>query len=264
MRVSRRRSRKADPLASPAAVRDVCQRLRERMPDLIPAQERQLLRFLYAVRHVERHPATDTKRGRPARWPREQLLKAAGELRSILDRETSGRVSVNSFTGQYLPILHFPADVAQVLSEGGVNLSEAAQLARLTAQRLNCTLAEARQRRRELLQGHLAVQGSQTRLRARVKAMLGEIKGNEVSSEAMATVLAKADELLEVDPSDSRHIFWEEMKRIFFAMREIEPEDLNEEVLSQLMDAVDELSNALNRVEQIRAKRLKKSENLVV
>jgi hypothetical protein len=192
------------------------------------------------------------------------ILKATGELRTILDRETSGRVSVSSFTGQYLPILHFPADVAQVLAEGGVNLSEAAQLARLTPERLNCTPAEARQQRRELLQAHLAVQGSQTRLRARVKEMLGEAENEVISSEAMATVLAKADELLEVDPSDSRHVFWEEMKRIFFAMREIEPEDLNEEVMSQLMDAVDELSNALNRVEQLRAKRLKKAGNLVV
>jgi hypothetical protein len=264
MRAARRRHRKADPLASPAAVHDVCERLRERLPDLIPSRERDLRRFLDAVRHVERHPATDTKRGRPARWPREQLLKAAGELRSILDRETSGRVSVNSFTGQYLPILHFPPDVAQALTEGRVNLSEAAQLARLTAERLGCTLAEARQSRREVLQAHLAVQGSQTRLRARVKEMLGESKNEEISSEAMATVLAKADELLEVDPSDSRHIFWEEMKRIFFAMREIEPEDLNEEVMKQLMNAVDELSNALYRVEQLRAKRLGRSENLVV
>jgi hypothetical protein len=264
MRAARRRSRKADPLASLAAVREVCQRLHARMPDLIPAQERQLLRFLYAVRHVERHPATDTKRGRPARWPREVLLKAARELRSILECETSGRVSVNSFTGQYLPILHFPADVAQALAGGGVNLSEAAQLARLTPERLNYTPTEARQCRHEVLQAHLAVQGSQTRLRARVKEMLGEAKNEEISSEAMATVLAKADELLEVDPSDSRHVFWEEMKRIFFAMREIEPEDLNEEVMSQLMDAVDELSNALNRVEQLRAKRLKKAGNIVV
>ncbi len=101
-------------------------------------------------------------------------------------------------------------------------MSEAAQLARLTPERLSCTLAEARQYRREVLQAHLAVQGSQTRLRARVKEMLDEAKSEEVSSEAMGTVLAKADELLEVYPSDSRHIFWEEMKRIFFATREIE------------------------------------------
>jgi hypothetical protein len=149
--------------------------------------------------------------------------------------------------------------VAQALTEGRVNLSEAAQLARLTPERLNCTATEARQIRRELLQAHLTVQGSQTRVRARVKEMVGEAKNEEISSEAMATVLAKADELLEVDPSDSWHVFWEEMKQIFFAMKEIEPEDLNEEVRKYLMDAVDELSNALYRVEQFRAKRLKKA-----
>lgn len=70
--------------------------------------------------------------------------------------------------------------------------------------------------------------------------------------------------MLEVDPSDSRHIFWEKMKRIFFAMREIETEDLNEEVLVQLMHAVNKLSKVLNKVEQIRAKRLKKKEDLAV
>jgi hypothetical protein len=225
------------------------------MPDLIPAQERQLLRFLYAMRHVERHPATDTKRGRPARWPREQLLKAASELRSILERETSGRVSVNSFTGQYLPILYFPADVAQALAEGSVNLSEAAQLARLTAERLNCTPAEARQHRRELLQGHLAVQGSQTRLRARVKEMLGETTAPEVSTESMSAVVSRVDEMLEIDPADTRHMFWEEMKRLFFAMREIEPDDLDEGMMDDFLAAMDEVSNVLGRIEKRRRER---------
>ncbi|MBC7930576.1 MAG: hypothetical protein H7Z38_08400 [Rubrivivax sp.] len=222
------------------------------------------MRFLYAVRHVERHPATDTKRGRPARWPRELLLKATAELRFILLRETSGRVSVNSFIGQYLPILHFPPDVSQSLCDGSLNLSEAAQLARLTPERLACSPGEARQRRREALQAHLAAQGSQTRLRSRVKEMLGEANNDEITSETMTAVLAKADELLEVDPSDSRHIFWEEMKRIFFAMREIEPQDLEEGVLTNLMSAVDELSNALGRIEKLRAKRQKKAGSFLV
>jgi len=53
--------------------------------------------FLYAVRHVERQPVTDTQRGRPSRWPREELIKVAGQLRSILERETQSRVSLNSF-----------------------------------------------------------------------------------------------------------------------------------------------------------------------
>jgi hypothetical protein len=77
-------------------VRLVCRRLRERMPDIIPNSERHLERFLYAVRHVGRRPATDTKRGRPSRWPREKLIEAASHLRAVLDRETGGRISPGS------------------------------------------------------------------------------------------------------------------------------------------------------------------------
>ncbi|HXG68806.1 MAG TPA: hypothetical protein VNO70_27155, partial [Blastocatellia bacterium] len=78
--------------------------------------EKELLSFQYAVRHVERRPATDTRRGRLGRWPREKLLEAARQLRGILQRETSGRVSLNSFIGQYLQVLHFPADVLEALA----------------------------------------------------------------------------------------------------------------------------------------------------
>ena len=86
-------------------------------------------------------------------------------------------------------------------------------------ERLKCLPGKARARRGEVIRQHLAVQGSQTRLRARVKEMLGELKESEVSSEGMAAVVARVDELLEVDPTDTRHMFWEEMKRLFFAMR---------------------------------------------
>jgi hypothetical protein len=127
------------------------------MPDIIPASEKQLSRFLFAVRHVEPRPATDTRRGRPPRWPREKLVEAAGLLRSILDRETSGRVSLNSFTGQYLLLLQFPSDVTDALSGGSLNLPEAAQLACLTPERLNCTSRETLARRADVLRQHLAV-----------------------------------------------------------------------------------------------------------
>src|SRR5829696_645268 len=99
MRATRRRQRTPDPLAQPEAVRAICEELRSRMPGVISHSVRQLVRFLYAVRHVERRPATDTKRGRPSRWRREDLVKAASHLRDILERETSGRVSLNSFIG---------------------------------------------------------------------------------------------------------------------------------------------------------------------
>jgi len=234
------------------------------MPDLIPTSEKQLVRFLYAVRHVERRPATDTKRGRPARWPREKLLEAAATLRGLLERETQGRVSLNSFIGQYLPLLEFPTDVAEALSSGQVNLLEASQLARLTPERMSCSAQAARTRRVELLKHHLAVQGSQTRLRARVKELLGETDAQAVSSENMSQIVGHVDELLEIDPQDARHLFWEEMKRIFYAMREVRLEDLDEEAMEEFMAAMDGVSNVLYRIEKRRKSREVKIEKLTI
>ncbi len=262
MRATRRRPRTPDPLASPDAVRLICQNLRERLPETIPKTEKDLLCFLNAVRHIERRPATDTKRGRPSHWSREDLMKAAGVLRGILERETSGRVSLSSFVAQYLPLLHFPTDVAEALSSGEINLQEAAQLARLTPQRLDCAPAQARSTRREVLQAHLRMRGSQNGLRARVKEILGETV--KVSSEGMTQVIAKADELLEIDPADQRHIFYEEMKRLFYAMRDIEPEDIDDAGLEAFMRAADELSNVLYVFELKRRQREKKTRKISI
>jgi hypothetical protein len=261
MRAARRRLRSSDPLADPSAVRAVGHRLRERLPALIPTSEKGLMRFLYAVRHVERRPATDTRRGRPGRWPREELLIAAGQLRGILERETGGRVSLNSFIGQYLPILEFPSDVTDSLVSGQLNLQEAAQLARLTPEKLNCSPRAARELRADLLKSHLAMQGSQTLLRERVKELLGESKQPEVS-EGLASVVIKVDELLEVDPSDARHMFWEEMKRLFFAMREIKPEDLDEETMTDFLHSMDGVSNVLYRIKKRRHARHQHAQKL--
>ena len=257
MRATRRRHRNPDPLTSPELVRAICNELRARLPSVIPASEKELLRFLYSVRHVERHPASDTTRGRPSRWRREDLTSAASQLRGILERETQGRVSVSSFIGQYLEILKFPTDITDALLNGEINLHEAGQLARLTAEKLGCTTAKARARRSELLRSHLAVQGSQTRLRLRVKELLGEVEQQAVSSESMTSVVARVDEMLEIDPSDTRHLFWEEMKRLFFAMREVEQEDLDDEIMGQFLAAMDGVSNVLFRIEKRRRERQK-------
>lgn len=244
-----------DSLASPKAVRMVCQHLAEQMPGTIFASEKQLSRFLFAVRHVERRPSFDTKRGRPSRWPREMLVEVAGRLRSVLERETSGRVSLNSFIGQYPPILEFPPDVSDALSEGEINLHEAAQLARLSYRRLDCTPAAAKATRAEVLRVHLLAQGSQNSLRTRVKEILGEVA--TVTTEELTMVVQKADELLEIDPSDKRHFFYEEMKRLFFAMKEIRPEDVDDESLDQFM-AADQLSNTIYAIQQ-KCRKLKAS-----
>ncbi len=137
----------------------MCDRLRESLPDLIPKSEKDLLRLLYTVSHVEQHPASDTRRSHPGRWSGDDLLRAASQLRSILERETQWHVSLPSFKGQYLPVIHFPADVINALESGDINLQEAAQLARLMAYRLGRSVQAARARRSELLGSHLAVQG---------------------------------------------------------------------------------------------------------
>lgn len=261
MRATRRRSRDFDPLASPEAVRSICQLLRGRMPGTIPSSEKQLSRFLFAVRHIERRPATDTKRGRPSRWPREKLIEAAGQLRAILERETSGRISLNSFIGQYLPILEFPSDVTDALSRGEINLHEATQLSRLTGQRLDCTTSAAKSSREEVLRAHLLTYGSQNSLRTRVKEILGEAV--TVSPEQMTRVVQKIDELLEIDASDKRHFFYEEMKRLFYAMREIRPEDIDDESLDQFMAAADQLSNAIHVIELRRRRQQQKPSKLI-
>lgn len=68
----------------------------------------------------------------------------------------------------------------------------------------------------------------------------------------MASVVAKVDEMLEVDAADTRHLFWEEMKRLFYAMREVEPEDLDEVVMEEFLAAVDQVSNILFKIERNR------------
>jgi hypothetical protein len=71
----------------------------------------------------------------------------------------------------------------------------------------------------------------------------------------MVGVVQKVDELLEIDPSDKRHLFYEEMKRLFYAMREIQPEDVDDESLDQFMAAADQLSNAIYSIELKRRKK---------
>ena len=96
--------------------------------------------MLRAARHAQRrYPVTDTKRGRPGKWKREELLKVAARLGDILDRETSSHICVASFVDHYLRLLDFPNDDIEALASGEINLLEAEQLARITPERLQAT-----------------------------------------------------------------------------------------------------------------------------
>jgi hypothetical protein len=207
--------------------------------------------LLNAVRNIERRPATDTKRGRPSRWGRKDLLRVASQLRSILNRETKGRVSLNSFVGLYIRILDFPKDVTNHLVAGDLTLFEAAQLARLTGERLAITSAESRQRRNEILRTHILAQGSQASLQARINEQLGS-KGGSISPAILikASGTELVDDLLELNPYDTRHLFWEVLRRIAFALREISPEDIDGKTLDEFLSASDRLSSILDRIQK--------------
>src|SRR5436305_7179774 len=191
---TKRRNRRPDPLASAPAVERVLDALRASLPDAIPRSHKNLVALLNSVRGLYARPVTDTKRGRPGRFAREDLLRVDSQLRSILARETS--VGVRSFVGQYLPILEFPWDVREALERGDVNLFEAHQLARLSARRLGSTEAEAHSHRRKLLESHLTKQEPGSRLRLRVMEALGELREPDPVQTEMVAV-GKADELLE-------------------------------------------------------------------
>jgi hypothetical protein len=257
LRVTRRRARRTDPLASAEGVGRVIEALRSSLPEIVPRSAKSVSGLLNSVRGLYMRPANETRRGRPPRYPREQLLRVDAQLRSILARESS--ISVRSFVGQYLPILDFPKDVREALERGEVNLFEAHQLARLSARRLGGTEAEARAVRRKLLEAHLLAQGSGTVLRVRVREALGELAEPSTTTTEMVAV-GKADELLEADPLDASHLFFEELRMIGRALREIEPAEVTDEDLEEIMPAVDQITLTLQKIvrrkERDKAKRL--------
>lgn len=246
MRTSRRRTRRTDPLASPNAVRDVLDKLRGQCPDFLPKSEPQLIRMLESVRHYGRSADVLGNRGRPRRWPRDEVALVAKKLKAVLARETGGRVSHASFISLYLPLLRYPADVVAALTQGKINIREAAYLARLTPVRLKCSTREARQARGKMVKAHVLLKGSQNSLRLRVKGLLGEI--SEENSNSVEAGRLKADALLRENPHDPRHLFYEEIQRLTDAMNQIEADELEGEELGAVLRQIDKLFNVLRRI----------------
>lgn len=248
MRATRRRQRKVDPLASTAAVRSIIEKLRSALPDLIPHKDKELVRLLYAARHAQRYPATDTKRGRPGKWRREDLLSVAARLDDILDREISSHISFASFVDHYLRLPDFPSDVIEVLENGDLNFFEAEQLARVTAVRLGVSPSRAQHTRAELLSSHLQTKASGERLRQRVNELLraSTVEVRETGGEFDSGL----EDLEDFDPYDSTHLFWEQLKQLGFAFREIRREDVTDEEIEELLKASEPILAILSRIQR--------------
>ena len=250
MRATRRRQRKADPLASPAAVRSVVEKLRSALPDIIPQKDKESVRLLRAVRHAQRYPATDTKRGRPSKWKREDLLRVAAQLEDILDRETFSQISFGSFVDHYLRLPDFPADVIEALESGEINLFEAEQFARITGQRLGITASQAKRTRTELLSSHVQTKASGERLRQRVNELLRASTAG--AGEPGGELDTELEDLEDFDPYDSTHLFWEQLKQLGFAFREIRREDVTDEEIEELLKASEPILAILSRIQRRR------------
>jgi hypothetical protein len=249
LRATRRRQRKADPLASREAVLSVIEKLRSALPDLIPSRDKELVRLLRAARHAQRYPATDTKRGRPGKWKREDLLKVAAHLGDILDRETSSHISFASFVDHYLRLLDFPADVIEALENGDINLFEAEQLARVTTQRLGATHGQAKRTRVELLSSHLQTKASGESLRQRVNELL-RASAAETGESTDGKLAAELEDLEDFDPYDSTHLFWEQLKQLGFAFREIRREDVTDDEIEELLKASEPILAILSKIQR--------------
>jgi hypothetical protein len=259
LRAASRRSRKPDVLASPTAIRAILDELRGALPSLIPKQEKDVISLLHSVKHIGRYSATDTKRGRPSRYQRKDLLLVEAKLKAILQRETQGRIGLRSFVDHYLRILDFPADVLRALTNGQINLFEAEQLSRLTADKLELSAAMAKKQREELLRTHLAIQSSSTRLHLRVNEILNKSKAGVIAI-AQKSLAETSPDLLEFDDLDPTHLFFDQLKQIHLALREIEPGDLTDLQLEELLKLGDQLLSYIANVKR----KLKKSAQLQI
>jgi hypothetical protein len=97
------------------------------------------------------------------------------------------------------------------------------------------------------LEAHLLAQGSGTLLRARVKEVLGEMREPD-PTETEVVAVSKADELLEADPLDASRLFFEELRMISRALREIGPGEVTDEDLAEIMPAVDQITLTLQKI----------------
>lgn len=242
----RRRLRQLDSLANTAAIRGVLSELKERCPSLSNLPDRKFRKLLLSIRHLETYSAKDTKRGRPTIFERELLDEVRSHLKAILSRETRDRISIQTFIGHYVPILDWPENVVRALERGDLSRLEAAQVARLTAYRLGVRQHEAAKIRVEIIYNHVRGKGSQTALREKVREALGEL--TLVSSEKMTEAVLQVDDWLRIDPEDRRHLFYEQMKDFFFALRDIRPEEIDDAMIDLMTRRADELMEVVHSI----------------
>lgn len=163
-----------------------------------------------------------------------------------MECETTSHISLASFVDHYLRLLDFPADVLAALSSGEINLFEAAQLSRTSAERLGSTSSQARHTRADLLATHLHTKESGPRLHQRVNELLRASVNEAGDDEAIETELNLED----FDPYDPTHLFWDQIKQLGFALRDIWREDVTDEEIDELLRLNEPVLTVLARIQR--------------
>lgn len=239
-----RRSRRIrDPYQTSAWLSDLYLKLKtSALPDADDAEFRKLL---FAVQYAERGrggSARKRRTGRKARFDDRFLFDTAARLRTVLETETGGRISLLRFISTYLPAMNFPADIRSALDDYRLNLEEARTLCRINRDSLGETVRrKPSDIRRDLMDSHLRRQGTQAELKRRVDQRLRATPKAEANAVAanLTEIDARVDALLELSEFDTEHLLWEEIKSLVFLMRDVDSEIVDSETTDFVLRELD-------------------------
>jgi hypothetical protein len=116
---------------------------------------------------------------------------------------------------------------------------------------LSISETEAANLRLRLLESHLTARLSGNRLRRRVNELVGQpasVHNSSIEDQSGEGTLADSD--VGFDPYDSTHLFWEQIKELGFAFREIKREDLSEADIEDLLAATEPVLNLLRKIKR--------------
>lgn len=122
-----------------------------------------------------------------------------------------------------------------------------------TGERLRTTTSQAKRTRAEILASHLQTKASGSRLRQRVNELLRS-SASEAGDGSEGDVAAELEDLEDFDPYDSTHLFWEQLKQLGFAFREIRREDVTDEEVEELLKASEPILTILSRIQRRKEK----------
>jgi hypothetical protein len=245
MSARRRRSRRADPLASVAVIRRVLDRVSGRLPGHVSWSHRDLVRALRAASHCERSGWVSSHRGRKPNFDRDTLRAAWNALSDVLAREMDSAVSPRTFTEHYIRLLSCPHDVLEPLADARINLFEALQLARIHAKATGMTPAGATRLRGRILSSHITSQASARQLYERVNALLDPDAGS--SAKAHTSRPGDFDEGSEIDDeveaytADPGALFADQLRQIALALSQIDADAITEAETGAILDLLDQL-----------------------